>query len=287
MTRPAGHSPRRRLLAAAAAAALSAAGWALAAAPASAAACSGTSGVTVVVDTGSSIVTRCAPGDPSSGLEALAAAGFSVEQVQTQPGFVCRINGFPETSCVRTPPADAYWAYWHAPRGGSWSYSQVGAGSYDPKPGTVEGWRFGSGQKPRTAPPAPVRTAAPKPTTAAPRPTTAAPRPTTGAPKPTAAAPRATASPRSGSTATPRPTRTTSSTSPSATGTPTASTAATPSANANGDPTSSATPSEDTTLAARAASGGSGPGPGALVAGGALVALVAAAAGWTAWRRRS
>ncbi len=47
-----------------------------------------------------------------------------------------------------------YWAYFHASRGGSWSYSNLGAGSYDPKPGSVEGWRFESGTAgPTTKPP--------------------------------------------------------------------------------------------------------------------------------------
>lgn len=131
--------------------------------PAQAAACTGTSGVTVVVDfaaTGGGVVTRCAPGDPSSGLDALTAAGFTFTQVQTQPGFVCQIDRKPSSTCVKTPPASAYWSYWHAARGGSWSYSQTGAGSYDPKPGSVEGWAFGAGGKPGVSPPAP---SAPKP----------------------------------------------------------------------------------------------------------------------------
>ena len=111
------------------------------AAPASAAACSGTSGVTVVVDTGSSISTKCASGDPSSALKALSSAGFSVTYPQQYPGsVVCRINGYPSSDpCVRMPPGDAYWAFFHAKRGGSWVYSSSGVASYDPAPGTVVG----------------------------------------------------------------------------------------------------------------------------------------------------
>ena len=119
-------------------------------APAAAAACSGTSGVTVVI--GSSV--RCASGDPASGLAALGAVA-SVTQVQRQPGFVCRIDGAPASdACVNTPPANAYWSYWHAQPGGSWQYSNVGAGSYNPVPGSVEGWAFGAGAPPSVAPPA-------------------------------------------------------------------------------------------------------------------------------------
>ena len=157
MRRPA---PRllRRLAGAVAATGLALAGLVVAAAPASAAACSGTSGVTVVVDTGGSVSTKCASGDPSSALKALASAGFSVTYPQQYPGsVVCRINGYPSSDpCVRMPPGDAYWAFFHAKRGGSWVYSSNGVASYDPAPGTVVGFRFGSGQQPRVAPPAPT-----------------------------------------------------------------------------------------------------------------------------------
>jgi len=86
----------------------------------------------------------------------LAAAGISPS----------RINGYPSSDpCVRMPPAGAYWAFFHAKRGGSWVYSSSGVASYDPAPGTVVGFRFGSGQKPRVAPPAPTKTSAPAPPT--------------------------------------------------------------------------------------------------------------------------
>lgn len=139
---------------------------------AQAAACSGSTGVTVVVQFTGGTVTACAPGDPSSGTQALTSAGFSVTFVNGRP-FVCKINAQPSNqTCGGTPPADAYWAYFHAKRGGSWSYSSTGAASYDPAPGSVEGWRFGSGAKPSTAPPAapPKPKPAPKPT---PKPSTA------------------------------------------------------------------------------------------------------------------
>ena len=78
--------------------------------------------------------------------------------------MVCRINGYPSSDpCVRMPPGDAYWAFFHAKRGGSWVYSSSGVASYDPAPGTVVGFRFGSGQQPRVAPPAPTKTSAPVP----------------------------------------------------------------------------------------------------------------------------
>lgn len=131
---------------------------------AQAAACSGTSGVTVVVQfpDGHTEI-GCAPGDPASGTEALRTAGFRVDFVFGS-GFVCRIKGEPAAeTCERTPPSNAYWAYFHAERGGSWAYSSSGAG-YNPKPGTVEGWRFGSGNPPTTPPPGSPPAPTPKPT---------------------------------------------------------------------------------------------------------------------------
>jgi len=165
---------------------------------ADAAACSGTTGVTVVVDFGSlgGIQVGCAAGDPSSGLAALHGAGFGTTGTQKDgPSFVCRINGAPASDpCVVTPPPTAYWSYWHAPPGGSWSYSSLGAAGYNPAPGSVEGWAFGAGARPGIAPPtAPAPPPAPKPTTQpapAPAPTSsaAAPPPATAAPPRTTAA---------------------------------------------------------------------------------------------------
>lgn len=121
-------------------------------------------GVTVVVDfqhLGGGAVVRCAPGDPDSGLAALAAAGFRVDQIANQPGFVCRIDGLPgpeDEDCADTPPAKAYWGYSHAERGGSWSYAGSGAHVYDPPVGSVEGWAFngdGGSTQPTIPPPPP------------------------------------------------------------------------------------------------------------------------------------
>lgn len=127
-------------------------------APAGAAACSGTSGVTVVVDfDNGTILTRCASGDPASGYAALTAAGFSLDYAQgSGQGALCSINNVPDHPCPSMPPADAYWAYFHASRGGTWAYSNLGGDAYDPKPGSVEGWHFrGSpSSPPGIAPPA-------------------------------------------------------------------------------------------------------------------------------------
>ena len=163
-------------------------------APASAAACSGTTGVTVVIDNGSATSTRCASGDPSSAMAALQAVASVISPQRFQGSVVCRIDGLPSVAdepCVGMPPEKAYWAFFHASAGGSWTYSTSGVGTYNPKPGSVIGFRFGSGQAPRLAPPA-ATTPQPKPTpprvSAVPTPT--APRPgSTGGAKATPAQP--------------------------------------------------------------------------------------------------
>lgn len=135
---------------------------------ASAAACAQDRGVTLLVEfnsLGGGTQTRCAAGNPDSGLTALRAAGFTSTRAAQQPGyFLCRIDGKPANDpCQRTSPADAYWSYWHAKPGGSWTYSDTGPADFDPAPGTVEGWAFGAGKPPRAAPPRGEAAAAPTP----------------------------------------------------------------------------------------------------------------------------
>ena len=137
-----------------------------------AAACSASSGVTVVV--GSTV--GCAPGDPSSALAALQAAGHSTVMVRQFPAALCRIDGAPSSdACVVMPPASAYWSLWTARRGGSWTFASSAVTSVDPAPGTVVGLAFGAGSPPGVAPPAATVLPPPRPTpqrTTAPRPTT-------------------------------------------------------------------------------------------------------------------
>lgn len=129
--------------------------FALPASPASAqAACSG---VVVVVDFGSLApepATGCAV-DPANGLDALAGAGFSVTEVASIRGMVCRIDDLPETGCGGSPPADAYWSYWHAePGDAEWTYAMVGGADATPDAGDLEGWAFGDGSAPPALTPA-------------------------------------------------------------------------------------------------------------------------------------
>jgi len=169
-------------------------------APAEAAPCSGSSGVTVVVDRGAlggGITQACnASGGGRSGTTQFTSTGFSLTYVQRQPGFVCRIDAQPASDpCVSTPPADAYWGLWWSDgRSGSWSYSSVAVGSLKiPDGGYVAfAWQSSGG---RTAPgvPASAHAGSPTPTPAPTR--TPTPRPT---PKPShapSATPSSTPSP--------------------------------------------------------------------------------------------
>lgn len=132
-----------------------AATWAGAASPAQGA--ETCDGVWVVVDAsevGGELSVRCAEGDPDSGFAALTGAGHDYSFVPRIPGMVCTIDGRPDP--CNGAPEDAYWSYWRAEEGGSWSYASRGAGDQDPQPGDVEGWAFGAGDPPGTAPPAPA-----------------------------------------------------------------------------------------------------------------------------------
>ena len=74
-------------------------------------------------------------------------------------------TGSPPTAkdkCIGALPPTAYWAYYHAAPGASaWTYSTVGAASYHPAQGSIEGWAFGAGAKPSRTP-AQVRATKPK-----------------------------------------------------------------------------------------------------------------------------
>lgn len=124
------------------------------ASPAYAAACTGKKGITVVVDFSKlhgKVRIGCDSKKPFTGLAALKAAGFKYTFVPRQPGFVCTINRSPKK--CNGAPTSAYWSYWHASPHGKWKYSTLGAGSYHPKAGSVQGWAFGKGKPPKIPPP--------------------------------------------------------------------------------------------------------------------------------------
>jgi len=121
--------------------------------------CTAVTGVIVAVDFGhwGGPVLRSCGTTPTTGYALLNQGGWDTAgTAHDGPGFICRIgySGFrhgaqyptsSQQACVQTPPATAYWAAWQAAPGqDSWSYSQYGAMSYRPAPGSVTLWVFGS-----------------------------------------------------------------------------------------------------------------------------------------------
>ncbi len=121
-------------------------------------ACTPTSGVIVAVDFahwGGPVLRACGS-TPTTGYDLLNQGGWrTAGDEHDGPAFICRIgyDGFrrgtqyptpAQQSCIVTPPATAYWTSWQAgPGQDSWSYSQLGAMSQRPAPGTVDLWVFG------------------------------------------------------------------------------------------------------------------------------------------------
>jgi hypothetical protein len=135
----------------------------LSAGPAEAAArplsdCTATAGVILAVDFGhwGGPLLRSCGSTPTTGYAELNQGGWrTTGTVHDGPGFICRIGyggyrhdiQYPtpaQQPCVQTSPAGAYWAFWQAgPGQTSWSYSQYGAESYHPVPGSISLWVFG------------------------------------------------------------------------------------------------------------------------------------------------
>lgn len=134
--------------------------------------CPDASGVVVVVDfrqLGGGIQQHCIAGSGSAA-SLFGKAGFGLDYVQREPGFVCRVAGKPAADpCVNTPPADAYWGlFWSDGRSGTWSYATTGAQSLSIPSGGYVGfvWQGQAGQvkpgitpEPRAGSPSPSPTA--------------------------------------------------------------------------------------------------------------------------------
>ncbi len=118
---------------------------------ASAAACSGDTGVTVVVDYarsgGSGVSVSCVPdggGDTASSL--FGAAGHELTRVSSQPGAVCKVDGYrTQDACQRMPPANAFWGLFWADGDGGWAFSQQGVDSLNIPDGGSVAWAWQNG----------------------------------------------------------------------------------------------------------------------------------------------
>jgi hypothetical protein len=126
--------------------------------------CTRATGVLVVVDFrywGDPVERGCAPtpttGTRTTGYVALHDAGFTTAgDAHDGDAFICRIDDRPTPSqdaCQSTPLPPEYWGYWHAKAGqNTWTFSNLGAQSYKPPPGSVDAWTYGSTAAPTFTP---------------------------------------------------------------------------------------------------------------------------------------
>jgi hypothetical protein len=120
--------------------------------------CTAASDATLVVDFGpfGGPLLRACGSTPTTGFALLNQGGWRTSGTEHDgPAFVCRIGyaGFhhgtqyptpAQQPCINTPPVNAYWTYWQAgPGQNTWSYSQLGAPTYRPQPGSISLWIFG------------------------------------------------------------------------------------------------------------------------------------------------
>ncbi|GIF77233.1 hypothetical protein Asi02nite_67510 [Asanoa siamensis] len=269
--------------------------------------CPTATGVTVVVDfqeLGGTTIVRCFPSAArGTGLDALKGAGFQIAGVQRWgEGFICRVENRPSAVeiipaqgkknyrelCIDTPPGSAYWSYWHAGNNCPWVYSQWGVKNRDFIPGGFEGWSFSLNRTADTNPWPRIAAVRPGSTTGhcdAP----VEPKPTSSNPN-EQAPPRPNPPPRAGGDDDPEQP-------PAADDDPTAP-AATSTTLPPPRPRASASPTAGNPALNAAYTGGEGApdvndvlreqsGASLLAAwvAGAAVLLLAAAAGWIAWRR--
>ena len=104
-------------------------------------------GVTVVVDFGSmgGIAIGCAPGQQSTGLDALAAAGFSVTP-GLAAGTVCTVDSLPSEGYPYCWITGGFWSYWKKSSWGlGWTMSPAGPAAGPLPIDSVEGWYWAQG----------------------------------------------------------------------------------------------------------------------------------------------
>ncbi|MCH1867294.1 hypothetical protein [Nocardioides sp. CFH 31398] len=101
----------------------------LGAVPAHADACTGTDGVTVVVDfngLGGGVSQACVAGSGGSARGLFQRAGVRMQDVTGEQGFVCRVQNKPGPEACSRVSNGAYWSLWWSDGNGRWTYSQEG-----------------------------------------------------------------------------------------------------------------------------------------------------------------
>lgn len=100
-------------------------------------------------DDGDVLRSECV-GRPATGRDALAAADVATST--TKGGYYCMLAGYPKKCPSKFD--GRYWQYYHAGSpDGPWRYPELGAPSYEPAGGTIEGWCYNAeGEKRCTLP---------------------------------------------------------------------------------------------------------------------------------------
>ncbi len=249
----------------------------------------------LVIQVGDEVRTYCVPftGESISGEQLLAASGLPVEQFGGGSGrVVCAIGGvgcfdpgsFDACFCQCSGNDCTYWAFFTRAHGQGWVYASVGISLARARDGDVHGWKWGRGG-PSSAP-APADITFEQICGHPPRGGQAP----TATPQPTATfTPAATVPPAAGGGATPgaTPTHTPAGGAPATTAVPASPTAASPTVvitlSPMGSPVSTPSPLDQPGPRAGDGQGGGGaPWAFGAVAGGLVLAIVAAAA----WRVR-
>ncbi|HEY1135192.1 MAG TPA: hypothetical protein VGE77_11520, partial [Nocardioides sp.] len=113
------------------------------ASPAAADACTGSGGVTVVVDGGplGGGVDETCVGSGGRADALFASAGHRLEYQPGDPGYVCYVDSRPGADCGRDKAALNYWSLWWSDgESGSWVYSGLGVRSLTVPDGGYVAW---------------------------------------------------------------------------------------------------------------------------------------------------
>src|SRR3954453_6714685 len=95
-------------------------------------------------DLGGGVRSTCATiRQGQTGYDVLTAAGHTFTICSN--GVLGEIDGRPANGC-QVKDDTHYWTYWHRPPDShSWTYSDEGGGTYQPRNASTEGWRWRNG----------------------------------------------------------------------------------------------------------------------------------------------
>lgn len=102
-----------------------------------------------VVDVDGTVLANQCVGTPGDGEEALREAGAVIGY--GKKGLICTIDKRPER--CPTNFDGSFWNYYHGLPGQEWVFSNLGATSHTPQPGSIEAWCYNEPDDSRCTPP--------------------------------------------------------------------------------------------------------------------------------------